>query len=190
MKKEILMAALFASFLALFGAAPGVPDASAAEKTVYDFTLKTIDGKEKPLADYRGKALLIVNTASRCGFTPQYEGLEALYEKYHARGFEVLAFPSNDFLGQEPGSDAEIKQFCLTNYSVGFPLFSKIGVKGKGMHPLYKYLTKDSSSPGDITWNFNKFVVSPDGRVTARYGSKTDPLSDEIVQAVEAVLPA
>jgi glutathione peroxidase len=161
-----------------------------AEKSVHDFSPKTIDGQEKPLSDYRGKALLIVNTASRCGFTPQYKGLEELYDQYRVRGFEVLAFPSNDFLGQEPGSDEEIKQFCLTKYSVGFPLFSKISVKGGGIHPLYKYLTKESPFPGDITWNFNKFLVAPDGRVVARYGSKTDPKSAELVQQLEAILPA
>ncbi len=192
MKKEkILMTAFFTAFLALFGAAPGAaPDASAADTSVYDFSPKTIDGQPKPLSDYRGKALLIVNTASRCGFTPQYKGLEELYDKYRARGFEVLAFPSNDFLGQEPGSDEEIKQFCLLNYSVGFPLFSKIKVKGGGMDPLYKYLTKESPFPGDITWNFNKFLVAPDGRVVGRYGSKTDPKSPELVRELEAVLPA
>lgn len=190
MKKGVRMTAFLAAFLALFGVAPGGAAPAAPEKSVYDFSPKTIDGNEKPLSEYRGKALLIVNTASRCGFTPQYAGLEKLYETYRGRGFEVLAFPSNDFLGQEPGSDEEIKQFCLANYSVGFPLFSKIRVKGRGMHPLYAYLTKKSPFPGDITWNFNKFLVAPDGRVVGRFGSKAEPLSREVVRAVEAALPA
>ena len=160
-----------------------------AEQTVHDFSAVTIDGVEQPLSAYRGKALLVVNTASKCGFTPQYEGLEALYEKYRARGFEVLAFPANDFLRQEPGSDAEIKDFCATKYKTTFPLFSKISVKGKKIHPLYAFLTRESGFPGDVSWNFNKFLVAPDGRVTARFASKTKPLAEELIAKLEEILP-
>lgn len=190
MKKGVVMAGFLAGLLSFFGGSPAVPHASAEGKSVYDFAPKTIDGNEKPLSEYAGKALLIVNTASRCGFTSQYEGLQEIYERYHSRGFEVLAFPSNDFLGQEPGTDAEIKQFCVTTFSAGFPIFSKISVKGKKAHPLYVYLTKESEFPGDITWNFNKFLVAPDGRVVARFGSKAEPKSAEVVRAIESVLPA
>lgn len=156
---------------------------------VHDFTADSIDGTPRPLADYRGRALLLVNTASRCGFTPQYKELESLYRTYHERGFEVLAFPANDFLGQEPGTNEEIRAFCETKYATTFPLFAKIHVKGKEIHPLYAYLTKESEQPGDITWNFNKFLVAPDGRVVARFGSKTKPRAAELTAALESVLP-
>jgi glutathione peroxidase len=183
--------------LALAVLATAVPTAPRAAtggrpvtRTIHDFTLKTIDGKERPLSAYRGKALLIVNTASKCGFTPQYEGLEALYEKYRARGFEVLAFPANNFMGQEPGSNEEIAKFCSLNYDVSFPLFAKISVKGKDIAPLYAWLTKDSGFPGDIGWNFTKFLVGPDGNVVARYDSRTAPLDAKLVAKLESVLPA
>jgi glutathione peroxidase len=158
-------------------------------RTVHDFTLKTIDGKDRPLSEYKGKVLLVVNTASKCGFTPQYKGLEALYDKYRARGFEVLGFPANNFMGQEPGSNEEIAKFCSLNYDVTFPLFAKISVKGKDIAPLYAYLTKDSGFPGDIGWNFTKFLVGPDGKVVARYDSRTDPLDAKLVAKLESVLP-
>ncbi len=158
--------------------------------SIHDFTLTTIDGKPRPLAEYKGKVLLVVNTASKCGFTPQYKGLEALYDKYRARGFEVLGFPANNFMGQEPGSNAEIAQFCSLNYDVSFPLFAKISVKGKDIAPLYSWLTKDSGFPGDIGWNFTKFLVGPDGKVVARYDSRTDPLDPKLVAKLEATLPA
>ncbi len=158
-------------------------------KTVHSFLVKTIDGKEVPLSVYKGKALLIVNTASKCGFTPQYQGLEALYEKYKSKGFEVLGFPANNFMGQEPGSNEEIKKFCELKYKVTFPMFSKISVKGDDMDPLYRYLTTESGFNGDISWNFNKFLVSPEGRVVARFGSKTEPLSPELTSKLEEILP-
>ena len=158
-------------------------------RTVHDFKAVTIDGVEQSLSAYQGKALLIVNTASKCGFTPQYEGLESLYEKYRDRGFVVLGFPANNFMGQEPGSDAEIKTFCSTKYKTTFPLFSKISVKGKGIHPLYGFLTRDSGFKGDISWNFNKFLVAPDGHVVARFGSKTEPLAKELTAKLETILP-
>ena len=155
----------------------------------FSFTVTDIDGKPRDLAQYRGKAVLIVNTASRCGFTPQYEGLEALYDRYRARGFEVLAFPANDFMGQEPGSNDEIKTFCTTRFKTSFPLFAKVSVKGKNMTPLYQWLTASSPFPGDIPWNFTKFLVAPDGRVIARFGPRTKPEDAEVISALEPILP-
>lgn len=162
-----------------------------SEKTagkVYEFEMKSIDGKPRKLADYKGHPLLIVNTASLCGFTPQYKDLQDLYEKYKAQGLRIAAFPANEFGKQEPGSDAEIKNFCMTKYSVGFDLFSKIVVKGAGIHPLYQYLTKDSGFAGDITWNFEKFLVGPDGVVRGRFAPDDSPTGSKVVKAVEALL--
>ena len=159
-------------------------------RTLHEFKVRTIDGKSRSLAEYKGKALLVVNTASKCGFTPQYKGLEALYEKYRERGFEVLAFPANNFMGQEPGSDAEIAQFCELNYKTTFPLFSKISVKGKDIAPLYSWLTTESGCDGDIGWNFTKFLVGPDGKVVARFDSRTAPLDDKLVSKLEETLAA
>jgi glutathione peroxidase len=155
---------------------------------VHDFQVRTIDGKERSLRDYRDKVLLIVNTASRCGFTSQYASLETLYGRYRDRGFEVLAFPANDFLNQEPGSDEEIRSFCALRYQTSFPLFSKIRVKGKDMAPLYDYLTTRSPFPGAIGWNFTKFLVGRDGRVVGRFDSKTDPLDRKVTDALETAL--
>ncbi len=168
----------------------GEAPAQGAPVSVYDFKVKTIDGKETSLAAYKGKALLIVNTASECGFTPQYAGLEALYEKYKSQGLVVLAFPSNDFGGQEPGSNAEIKKFCELKYKTTFPLFEKIDVKGDAAAPLYKYLTGlPGKQGGPITWNFNKFLVAPDGTVVEHFDSKTDPTGSALTQKLEQVLP-
>jgi glutathione peroxidase len=184
--------------LATLAALPLVASASVAAETttpgtpvsVYDFKVKTIDGKEAPLSAYKGKALLIVNTASKCGYTPQYAGLEALYEKYKDKGLVVLAFPSNDFGGQEPGSNAEIKTFCELKYKTTFPLFEKIDVKGDTAAPLYKYLTGlPGKQGGPITWNFNKFLVAPDGTVVEHFDSKVDPSSTALTQKVEQALP-
>lgn len=163
---------------------PPVSDAAS----VHAFRLKDIRGAEKDLSDYKGKVLLIVNTASRCGFTPQYTGLQKLYERYRDRGFEVLAFPANDFMGQEPGTDSEIQEFCSLKYRTTFPLFSKISVKGDGIHPLYRFLTTRPGMEGGVGWNFTKFLVGPDGKVAARFGSRQDPLSAEVAGAVEALL--
>ena len=159
-----------------------------ADQSVYDFTMKTIDGKEQPLSAYKGKTLLVVNVASKCGFTPQYKGLEALYEKYKDRGLVILGFPANNFGWQEPGTDSEIQTFCSTTYNVTFPMFSKISVKGKDIHPLYQYLTASSSPAGDISWNFNKFLIGPDGRIAARWGSRTAPEDKEVTGKVEETL--
>jgi glutathione peroxidase len=163
--------------------------ASGAPMSVYDFQVKSIDGKDVSLSQYKGKALLIVNTASKCGYTPQYKSLEALYEQYKGKGFEILAFPANEFGGQEPGTNDEIKSFCELKYKTTFPLFQKIVVKGEGQHPLYTYLTGLKENGGEITWNFNKFLVTPDGKVVAHLESKVDPASDELKKQVEAVLP-
>lgn len=162
---------------------------AADDAALYTFTVKTIDGTPKSLGAYRGKALLIVNTASECGYTPQYAGLEKLYERYRDRGFEVLAFPANDFGAQEPGTDAQIKQFCSSRYGTKFDLFSKISVKGKDQHPLYAYLTNVKGFEGKITWNFNKFLVDPSGAVVARYDSGVEPMSAELTAKLEAILP-
>ena len=155
--------------------------------------MKDIGGAEVPLSRFRGKALLLVNVASKCGFTPQYAGLQSLYERYKDKGLEILGFPANDFLWQEPGNDSEIKQFCSTKYNVSFPLFSKISVKGKNIHPLYKLLTDKETNPrfsGKITWNFNKFLVNRAGEVIARFDSKVEPLDQQVLSAVEAAVGA
>jgi len=186
----VVVAGLLPAAFGALAAVPAARDGKPVTPGVYGFRVRTIDGGEKSLADYRGKALLIVNTASRCGFTPQYASLEKLYARYHARGFEILAFPTNNFLSQEPGSNVEIKSFCTRKYKTTFPLFAKISVKGKGIAPLYAYLTRDSGHPGDIPWNFTKYLVAPDGRVVERFDPPTDPLEGKVTQALEAVLPA
>ena len=161
---------------------------AAKTMNLYDFTMNDIDGKPVNLNQYRGKVLLVVNTASLCGNTPQYTDLETIYEQYHNKGFEVLAFPANNFGQQEPGTNAEIKGFCQTKYSVSFPLFSKISVKGSDKHPLYRYLTEESPFPGEVEWNFQKYLVDRSGNVVGRFHHRTKPLSPEIVQEVERVL--
>ena len=160
-------------------------------QNIYDFSAKDIDGNEKSLSEFAGKVIMVVNVASKCGFTPQYKGLESLYAKYKDRGFVILGFPSNDFLRQEPGTDAEIKSFCTLTYGVSFPLFSKVCVKGKDIHPLFAFLTgKDTNPqfPGKITWNFNKFIFDRKGAIVARFESKDEPLGDKIPRVVTDVL--
>jgi glutathione peroxidase len=161
---------------------------TTSPSNIYDFTLNDIDGKPVSLSRYRGKTLLLVNTASFCGNTPQYTDLQTMYERYRSKGFEVLAFPANNFGQQEPGTDAEIKGFCLTKYSLSFPLFSKISVKGSDKHPLYRYLTEKSAFPGEVEWNFQKYLVDPNGVVVARYHHRMKPLADEIVRDIEQTL--
>jgi glutathione peroxidase len=159
--------------------------------TIYDFSMKTIDGTPKKLGDYRGKAVLIVNVASECGLTPQYRGLEQLHEEYAAKGLAVLGFPANDFGAQEPGTEGEIKAFCTTRFGVKFDLFAKVTVKGTGIDPLFDYLTSPTTNPGfsgDIKWNFNKFLIGKDGRVIARFEPPIEPTSPDVKRAIEAAL--
>ena len=174
--------------------------------TIYDFSEKTIDGKTKSLADYKGQVLVIVNVASKCGLTPQYDGLEKLYEKYKAQGLEVLGFPANEFGAQEPGTNAEIQEFCRMNFGVKFPMFEKIVVKGAGIHPLYKHLITagpkptlpagsklaakqpTGDGPQDIQWNFEKFLIGRDGRIAARFSPDMTPEDQALVKAVETQL--
>jgi len=169
----------------------GIKMSEPAAKSVYEFSLKDINGKDVKLADYKGKVLLLVNTASQCGYTPQYKGLQMIYQKYQAQGFTVLGFPANNYGGQEPGSNDEIKEFCTMRYKVTFPMFAKISVKGEDQHPLYQYLTSKESNPhygGDVTWNFNKFLVSKSGQIIGRFGSKVEPESPELTGAIEQAL--
>jgi len=166
----------------------GVIHMAANTSTVYDFTMDDIDGTPVSLSRFKGKVIMLVNTASFCGNTPQYADLEKMYETYRDKGFEILAFPANNFGQQEPGTNEEIKGFCLTKYSVGFPLFSKISVKGGDKHPLYQYLTEQSPFPGEVEWNFQKYLVDRSGNVVARYHHRTKPLADEVVRDVERFL--
>ena len=158
---------------------------------VHDFTATSIEGTAKPLQDYKGTALLVVNVASQCGLTPQYAGLQQLHEKYQARGFAVLGFPCNQFGAQEPGSEGQIKTFCETRFGVTFPMFAKVEVNGAGRHPLYAFLTGQATAPdgpGDIQWNFAKFLVDKNGKVVARFSPTVTPSAPELVEAVEKTL--
>ncbi|TFB95405.1 glutathione peroxidase [Cryobacterium sp. HLT2-28] len=159
---------------------------------LYETPLTLIDGTETSFGQFRGKTVLVVNVASKCGFTPQYAGLEALYEKYADDGLVVLGLPCNQFLGQEPGDEASIESFCQLNFGVTFPLTEKVDVRGKNQHPLYAQLTKFKSGllPGLIKWNFEKFLVSPTGEIVDRFASTVEPESDEIVRAIEKTLAA
>ncbi|MBX3250295.1 MAG: glutathione peroxidase [Myxococcales bacterium] len=161
--------------------------------TLHDFTLRTLDGEERGLDAYAGKVVLIVNVASECGLTPQYEGLEELHRAYGDRGLVVLGVPCNQFGGQEPGDEATIKAFCTTRYDVTFPMSSKLDVNGPGRHPLYQWLTAEPTEPdgpGDVQWNFGKFLVGKDGAVLARFAPTTTPTSEKVVRAIEAALAA
>jgi len=155
-------------------------------QSLHDFTMTAIDGAPAPMARFKGKVVLVVNVASRCGFTPQYAGLEALYRKYKDRGFVVVGVPANNFGGQEPGSNQEIAEFCKRTYDVTFPMMAKVSVKGEDMHPLYRYLT--AAKGGDIRWNFTKFLVGKDGRVLERFEPKVEPTAPEVVAAIERAL--
>ena len=180
------MLVLGSIFGSLFAQTPKT--AGDAKADFYSFTMKDIDGKEKALSDFKGKIVLVVNTASKCGYTPQYESLENLYQKYRDKGLVILAFPANNFGDQEPGTNEEIKRFCAMKYDVTFHLFSKISVRGKDMHPLYAWLTAQDNVSGDIKWNFNKFLIDAHGTPVARFDSKTDPMSEAFVQKVEELL--
>jgi glutathione peroxidase len=157
--------------------------------SIHEIAVKDIDGKDTTLGAYKGKVLLIVNVASKCGYTPQYQGLETVYEKYKGKGLTVLGFPCNQFGQQEPGTNEEIKQFCSSKYNVTFPMFDKIDVNGPNRHPLYVALAGDQSPyPGNIKWNFSKFLIGRDGKIIKRFDSKAAPESPEVIAAVEAAL--
>jgi glutathione peroxidase len=165
--------------------------AMAADKSIYDFTLNTIDGQPAPLSAYEGKVVLLVNVASRCGFTPQYKALEAVYEKYKDRGLVIVGIPANNFGSQEPGTNQEIKTFCSSKYNVTFPMMSKISVKGSDEAPLYQFLTDKAAHPqtgGDIQWNFTKFLIGADGHILARFEPDVTPDSPQVISAIEAAL--
>lgn len=162
-----------------------------AASSIYDFTMPSINGQETPLASYKGKVALVVNVASRCGYTPQYTALESVYEKYKGEGLVVLGFPANNFMGQEPGSNQEIKTFCTRTYHVSFPMFSKISVKGDDKAPLYQYLTGKADNPqtgGEIKWNFTKFLIARDGTIVARFEPAVTPDSPQVTAAIEKAL--
>jgi glutathione peroxidase len=175
-----LCGALLIMAASLFAASPGI----------YTFTLNSIDGKPAPLANYKGKVVLVVNVASQCGYTPQYTALEATYEKYKDQGFVILGFPANNFGAQEPGTNEEIKTFCTRKYSVTFPMYAKISVKGADQSPLYAYLTKDTGAgiKGEIKWNFTKFLVDRNGNVVQRFEPEVTPDSKEVIAAIEKQL--
>jgi glutathione peroxidase len=160
--------------------------AGFAANSIHEFTMKSIDGQDTPLASFKGKTVLVVNVASQCGYTPQYAGLEALYKKYKDKGLVVVGVPANNFGAQEPGSNEEIKQFCTRKYSVTFPMMAKVSVKGSDMTPLYGYLT--TAKGGDVRWNFTKFLVGKDGRVLQRFESGVAPDAAELTAAIEAAL--
>ena len=188
--------ALFASFalseLAVAGAAPSKAETKKLDLGVHEFTVADINGKSQDLKSYKGKVLLIVNTASQCGYTPQYKGLQQVYATYKNKGFEVLGFPSNDFGGQEPGSNKQIKNFCEFNYKVSFPMFAKVTVLGPGQTPLFRYLTADAGKEiaGPIDWNFEKFLIDPQGKLIARFKSSVAPESPELISKIESLLTA
>jgi glutathione peroxidase len=186
------------ALLAVLAAAPAPAEtpaagsggaAAAGEGFVLDYQMNRIDGAPENLASYRGQVLLLVNVASKCGLTPQYEGLEALYDRYKGRGFSVLGFPANDFAGQEPGSDPQIAEFCRSTYGVRFPMFSKITVKGEGQHPLYRELTSlPAPIGGEVQWNFQKYLVNRRGEVVAKFDPRTAPDDPALVAQLEALL--
>jgi glutathione peroxidase len=156
--------------------------------SIYAINLQTIDEKPATLAEYKGKVLLIVNVASECGYTPQYKALEELHQKYAGRGFAVLGFPSNDFGAQEPGTNSAIKEFCTTKFNVSFPMYAKIPVKGPEQHLLYKHLTENAATSGEVQWNFEKFLLGPEGAVVGRYLSDVEPGSAKLAGEIEKVL--
>jgi len=172
--KKLLIAGLMVSAMAL------------AATSIYDFTLNTIDGAPAPLSAYKGKVVLVVNVASKCGYTPQYAGLQKLYEKYKDKGFVLIGVPANNFGGQEPGTNEEIKTFCTRNYSVTFPMMSKVSVKGEDRTPLYRYLTE--STGGEVEWNFTKFLIDRKGNIASRFSSKVTPESPDMTGAIEKAL--
>lgn len=192
--RKMVVAALAAAGLAvgsaaLWAGADKAKTGSVTDPYVLDFKMKRLAGEEEDLATYKGKVVMIVNVASKCGLTPQYKSLEATYEKFKDRGFVVLAFPANNFLGQEPGTDTEIAEFCERNYGVTFPMFSKISVRGEDQHPLYTKLTcQPSPVGGDVEWNFQKYLIDRSGNVVARFSPRTKPDDDTVVANIEKLL--
>ncbi len=179
----------FLLFFVFIVSASGYNIGDKMNNNISDITVKDMNGKDVHLSDYKGKVLLIVNVASECGFTPQYEGLEEIYRNYNEKGFEILAFPCNQFGGQEPGTNEEIKNFCTSRYDVTFKLFDKIEVNGKNRSPLYARLTGNTNTEqGDVKWNFEKFLISKDGEIVARFRSAVKPESEEITRAIEKEL--
>lgn len=190
MLRKALMSLMAFMMISGITRASAQPDTSK-HRTVLDFTMTSIDGKDVPLSTYKGKVLLLVNVASKCGHTPQYAQLEELHKKYSGKGLAILGFPANNFGNQEPGTDEQIKEFCSTTYGVTFDMFSKISVKGNDQHPLYRYLTAKETNPGfagDVKWNFTKYLVSRDGTVVGKFASGVKPMSEELVSAIEAAL--
>jgi glutathione peroxidase len=191
-------AAVAALVVSMFGINPSVTaveeskSRSDSGKSFYDFAVRDIDGKEVKLSQYTGDVCLVVNVASKCGLTPQYTGLEALYKKHKDQGFRILGFPANNFLGQEPGTNAQIKKFCSTKYNVTFDLFAKISVKGEDQAPLYRFLTQHSNKEiaGDVQWNFQKYLVGRDGKVMAKFSPRTKPDDEKLREAIETALAA
>jgi glutathione peroxidase len=184
---------MIGTIASLLGFGKKLPPLSPTVKSVHEFKMKTIDGAEKNLADFKGKVLLIVNVASKCGLTPQYKDIESLYRKYKDKGLVVLGFPANNFLGQEPGSDKEIKEFCSLKYDVTFPMFSKISVKGKDQHPLYQYLTRKDNNgviDAEVKWNFQKFLVDKNGKVITSFSPQTSVNEAAVIEEIEKALAA
>ena len=182
------MKLVIAVVIAFLSSAQTKPAGSAKAPAALDFTMNSIDGRPVNLSKYQGKVVLMVNVASQCGYTPQYEGLQELHKKYAGKGLSILGFPSNDFGEQEPGSNADISEFCQKNYGVQFDMFSKIVVKGPGQAPLYRYLTGQTKFTGDVAWNFEKFLIGRNGEVIARFVSDVEPLSARMMRAIEDAL--
>ena len=184
----VLASLVIVGFIARTARAQEKTKPTSQESPLYGFTMESIDGSPVALSTFRGDVLMIVNVASFCGHTPQYEDIESVYEKYKDRGFRVLAFPANNFGNQEPGTNQEIKEFCTSKYNVSFDLFSKISVKGEDQHPLYRFITTRSAVPGEVQWNFQKYLVDRSGTVVAMFPSKVKPTDREFIQKLEALL--
>lgn len=176
--------------IALMALMPNISNAEENMAQIYQYEIEKADGGKTTLAEYQGKVMLIVNVASRCGFTSQYDGLQQLFENYRDQGFIILGFPANNFMNQEPGSNEEIQDFCRLNYGVSFPVFAKISVKGNDIHPLYAYLTDKTQHQfgGSISWNFNKFLIDRQGNIIGRFSSPTKPESSKVIKAIETAL--
>jgi len=191
MFKKILCLTLLIASLELFAQEKtiNIQKENSSMDNINDITVLDMNNKEIKLSDYNGKVLMIVNVASECGYTKQYAGLQEVYDKYNPQGFEILAFPCNDFGKQEPGTNEEIKTFCTSNYGVTFPLFDKVKILGPDKSPLYAVLTDNSiTGKGDVKWNFEKFLISKDGKIVERFGNKVQPTSDEVISAIEEQL--